>query len=349
MTKTTPRVRRRLLAAVASVLLAVCAVLGALVARVTQPMLQAPAQTPAVSASPARLERDVRAIVEDFGPRGHEQPASLDAVADYIAAELQAAGARVERQRYDGVAEVRGDPEGTYVNIVARFGPAPSTAEGGPGVIVVGAHYDAFDGLPGADDNASGTAGLLELARLLDDGPPLTRPVELVAYSTEEPPHFRTARMGSAVHLERALDAGTSIRAMICLEMIGRFHDEPDSQRYPVRGLGLLYPRRGDFVALVGRWGDGPRVRDMKRAFMSATAVPVRSINAPPQLQGIDFSDHLNYWAEDIPAVMVTDTAFFRHGDYHTPRDTPDRLDYERMAGVVDGVHAMLRALDSTP
>lgn len=307
-----------------------------MVCAVVQPTCRVAATDEKPRASSQRLERDVLQIVEAFGPRGDEQPAALDAVADYLAAQLEATGGRVRRQPYEGL-----DGLG-YQNVIARFGP-----DEGP-VLVVGAHYDAAGGLPGADDNASGTAGLLELGRLLGEGPEPSMTIELVAYSTEEPPHFRTEQMGSAVHVERSLEAGADIRLMICLEMIGRFEDEPGSQTFPVPGLGLLYPTTGDYMVIVGRLGEGRLVRRAKRAFMSGTALPVRSINAPPTVPGIDFSDHLNYWAHDIPAVMVTDTAFFRNFDYHTEADVPERLDYDRMAKTVDGVYAMVRVLASS-
>ncbi len=328
---TEPRQRRRRIALAFAGLLMLLPT--GMVCSVVQPTCQVRTEDRGPRASPERLRRDVARIVGSFGPRGHEQTLALDAVADFLASELQAAGGRVARQPYEGL-----DGLG-YQNVIARFGP-----EDGP-VLVVGAHYDAAAGLPGADDNASGTAGLLELARLLGEDPDLPMTVELVAYSTEEPPHFRTGQMGSAVHVQRALERGEEIHAMICLEMIGRFEDEPGSQTFPAPGLGLLYPTTGDYMVLVGRLGEGRLVRRAKRAFMSGTSLPVRSINAPPQIPGIDFSDHLNYWAEDIPALMVTDTAFFRNLDYHTEHDTPERLDYERMARTVDGVLAIVHAL----
>lgn len=311
---------------------------GAAVCSVVQPAASLPTEMPP-RASAERLRRDVLMIVEGFGPRGDQQPRALDQIADYIAAEFEATGAQVFRQRYDGLTPVDGHPDGDYQNVIARFGPKP-----GPDVplLIVGAHYDAADGLPGADDNASGTAGLLELARLLAEGPQLTRSIELVAYSTEEPPHFRTSQMGSAVHARKLVEAGTPVEMMISLEMIGRFDDRSGSQEFPAPGMGLIYPDRGNFIALVGKTGQGGLVRRSKSDFRHGSDLPVYSINAPTAVPGIDFSDHLNYWAADIPALMVTDTAFFRNHDYHTLDDTPDKLDYARMAQVVDGVHAMI-------
>lgn len=212
----TSRGRRRtylLVGAAALGLLLTVAVAG--VGALAQPTCQVRASPSPHRASPTRLEADVVRIVEGFGPRGYDDPEGLDAVAGFLAEEFERAGGRVRMQRYDVPVGVGDLESGTFANVIARFGP-----QRGP-VIVVGAHYDAADGLAGADDNASGTAGLLELGRLLGAGPPLSTTVELVAYSTEEPPHFRSDSMGSAVHVARALEARMEIRAMICLEMLG--------------------------------------------------------------------------------------------------------------------------------
>lgn len=232
---------------------------------------------------------------------------------------------------------------GPYKNIIARYGP-----QQGPRIII-GAHYDAAVAMegeqtrwtPGADDNASGVAGLLELARLLGQQAP-TASVELVAYASEEPPFFRSDEMGSAVH---AASLTRPVQLMVALEMIGFYDDAPDSQRYPIAGLNWLYPGRGNFIAVVGRMQDISAVRQVKAGLLSAKTLPVYSINAPSFVPGIDFSDHLNYWQRGIPAVMITDTAFFRNTEYHLKGDTADRLDYERMAQVVDGVMAFLLVL----
>lgn len=318
---------KRIGATAAAVALAGCCVVCGVVQPTSRPQVEGEGQ-----ASAQRLRSDVTTIVEGFGPRGHLQPEALDRVADHIAHELELAGAGVQRQVYEGLDGLQ------YQNVIARFGPTT-----GP-VVIVGAHYDAADGLPGADDNASGTAGLLELARLLGRSEWDTA-IELVAYSTEEPPHFRTQWMGSAVHADAIAASQREVVAMLSLEMIGRFSDEPRSQTFPAPGMGLLYPTKGNFIALVGKTGQGGVIRRAKRAFRHATDLPVRSITAPTSVPGIDFSDHLNYWAYDMDALMVTDTAFFRNFDYHTQQDTVDRLDFDRMAKVVDGVYGIVAAL----
>jgi hypothetical protein len=294
---------------------------------VTQPLLlRAGGRHGGAAADPERLKAHVRALSESFSPRDYKQTENLDACASYIRAEFLSAGGRVSEQPFKAWGK-------SYRNVVAHFGPETKER------VVVGAHYDAAGPYPGADDNASGSAGLLELARLLG-GAELPLKVELVAYSLEEPPFFRTEHMGSAFHARALKQEGASVRAMISLEMIGFFSDADDSQHYPVSALSLLYSKKGDFISLVGRTGEGLLVRRVKAAMSGATDLPVRSINAPRSIPGVDYSDHLNYWHEGFPALMVTDTAFYRNPFYHTADDTAEKLDYARMAKVVEGVHA---------
>lgn len=225
-----------------------------------------------------------------------------------------------------------------YRNVIAEFGPETEER------IVVGAHYDAYHAFPGADDNASGVAGLLELAGLLaKTNLPLR--VELVAYTLEEPPYFHTPHMGSGVHAESLKRQGVKVRAMISLEMIGYFSDALDSQSFPVSVLRALYPSQGNFISVVGGVGDAMLVRRIKGAMRAGASLPVYSINAPRFVPGIDFSDHLSYWNAGYPAVMITDTAFYRNHNYHTHNDTAEKLDYRRMAMVVEGVAAAVLAL----
>jgi hypothetical protein len=168
--------------------------------------------------------------------------------------------------------------------------------------------------------------------------------VDLVAYTLEEPPYFRTPMMGSAVHARSLKQQGHAVRAMVALEMIGYFSDAPNSQSFPSPILKLFYPTKGNFIAIVGKVGQGAVVRRAKRAMRGASALPVYSINAPRFVPGVDFSDHLQYWAAGYQAVMITDTAFYRNPRYHTAHDTPETLDYTRMAMVVQGVYAAVLA-----
>ncbi len=333
---------------------------------VTQPVLGRERRiAPAVDPDAGRLERHVVTLAEDFFPRDFTHGEQLEKTAAYIEAALRETGARVSSQTVD-----IGGPGGQYRNVLASFGPeSPRRGAGvtksprrGAGVtksprrgasattpgprIVVGAHYDAFDELPGADDNASAVAVLLELARLLGAGDAPATHTELVAYVLEEPPFFRTELMGSAVHAASLRDAGAEVRAMICLEMVGYFSDQPGSQQLPTPLLRPFFPDRGNFIGIVGNLGGGSLVRRVKRSFHAASSLPVRSLNGPRFIPGVDFSDHLPYWNAGFPAVMVTDTAFYRNLAYHTEEDTPDRLDYEKMAQVVLGVYQAVRSLD---
>jgi len=265
-------------------------------------------------------------LSETFIPRDADSTQNLDRVAAYISRELRDAKGSVSEQTYN-------IGKKAYRNVIATFGPTAGER------IVVGAHYDAFHTFPGADDNASGIAGLLELAPLLArDALPMR--VDLAAFTLEEPPYFRTKWMGSAVHARSLKEQGVGVRAMIALEMIGCFSDERGSQGVPLPILKLFYPSRGNFVAVVGKLGQRRLVRRIKKAMQRATELPVYSINAPAIVPGIDFSDHRNYWAAGYPAVMITDTAFYRNSRYHTARDTADTLDYSRMALVVEAAHA---------
>ena len=219
----------------------------------------------------------------------------------------------------------------TFRNVSALYGPASAER------VVVGAHYDGCQPFPAADDNASGVAALLELARLLAANPPRAQ-VELVAWSLEEPPFFRTLSMGSYVHAKSLADAKVKVRGALSLETMGYFRDDEGSQHFPVPGLSLLYSTRANYLAVVGNLGQIGLTRQVKSAMQSASPLQIFSINAPVAIPGIDFSDHLNYWRFGYPAVMVTDTAFNRNDNYHSATDTADTLDYLRLAQGTAGV-----------
>jgi hypothetical protein len=209
--------------------------------------------------------------------------------------------------------------------------------EAGAGDIVVGAHYDTVPGSPGADDNASGVAVLIELAAM-------KLPVRLVAFANEEPPYSFGPDMGSWAWAKRARDRGEPIRAMFSLEMLGYFRDTAGSQQYPAL-LGLFYPDRGDFIAFVGDLGARGLVRRSIGAFRKTATLPSEGVAAPSFIPGVTWSDHWSFRRHGYPAIMITDTAFYRYPHYHRPSDTPDKLDYERMARVTLGLAAMLNEL----
>ena len=327
---------RRVLTVAAYVALGITLLVGFLV---YQPVVNRSAGIePPLAVSPERLRTHVKRLSTEFVPRDSQSPKGLALTADYIETQLRQMGYVPERQRFS-------TKDGEHANIVVQI-PGRS---GLLNTFVIGAHHDAYDQLPGADDNASGVAGLLEFARLLrDSNVTFHHPTQLVFYTLEEPPYFRTAQMGSAVHAQSLKSQGVKVSLMISLEMIGYFSDTPGSQSYPSEVLRLAYPDVGNFIAVIGRFNDIESTRLIKSAMQGATSLPVYSLNAPTWIPGIDFSDQLNYWNEGFTGLMVTDTSFFRNKAYHTDEDTYDRLDYVRMAKVVSAVFAGVQAADKT-
>jgi len=301
---------RLLIAAAALLLLALAVAIFAVV----QPFTGAGARFAGPPAEPLRLSKLVQELVA-LGPR--DDAAGQARAAVWLRASLEALGYAPTLQRYRSGKD-------DFANLIVEAGPQY------PGRVIVGAHYDVHGPYPGADDNASGTAALLELARMLR-GRGLPLRTELVFYSNEE-----SGLLGSAVHA-RSLEP-RSVRAMISLEMLGCY-SEP--QKFPFAALKFLYPSRGDYIVIVGRPQDFSLVRNLKRALLGSNA-PVRSIDAPESIPGIGDSDHSSYWRAGMPAVMLTDTAWYRNPRYHTAGDTPETLDYQTMARVVDGVAAWI-------
>jgi Zn-dependent M28 family amino/carboxypeptidase len=210
-------------------------------------------------------------------------------------------------------------------------------AEVGDGAVVIGAHYDTVPGSPGADDNASAVAALLELARM-------DLPARFVAFANEEMPYFHTNEMGSQAYAAAARASGQRIDAMISLEMLGCYSDEPGSQRYPP-GVSALYPDRGNFIAFVGDIGARSLVRRATGAFRRHAKFPSEGLAAPAAIEGVTRSDHWPFRLAGYQAIMVTDTAYNRYPHYHLPSDTPEKLDYLRMARVTLGVAAVIKEL----
>jgi len=278
----------------------------------------------AVAVQPERLREHVEALARACSPRDWRHPENLDRCADYIARQFEEAGAAVEAQPFT----VAGKP---YRNVIGRFAPDARPR------VVVGAHYDACGEQPGADDNASGIAALIELAGLVGRFAP-TCAVDLVAYTLEEPPFFRSPQMGSAVHAKGIAGDKAACKGVIVLEMVGYFSDERGSQGYPTPIFHLMYPSRGNFIGVVGRWDQGAWIKTVKVGMKGATDLPVYSVRAPAVVPGVALSDHMSYWPYGINALMVTDTAFYRNKAYHTAGDTPESLDYDRMAKVVVAV-----------
>ena len=317
---------RRMLLAVLGILLAGVLIGGLYLTQPLMPFRRNPPHNPTADAE--RLSAHVRKLSIEFHPRSFDHPENLDRAADYIRSELQHDGGRVFQQpvMFEGR---------SYKNVIASFGPEEGDR------VIVGAHYDSYGRFPGADDNASGVAALLELGRLLGKRAPRCR-VDLAAFTLEEPPAFGSPGMGSAVHAASLRRQGIRVRLMIGLEMLGFFSDRRGSQSFPIPILRLFYPGAGNFIAIVGRAGESAITRRMKKAMRRGSDIPVRSINGPRALLGIDLSDHASYWDAGFPAVMITDTAFYRNTRYHTAEDTPETLDYPRMAGVVEALSSAI-------
>jgi hypothetical protein len=282
------------------------------------------------------LRRDVQVLAGEIGERNVFRPQAYQAAREFIGRAFEQAGYRVEQQAF---------PVGgaTCYNLEAtRPGGSPAA-----GIVVVGAHYDSVSGCPGANDNASAVAALLALARL-SASMPGAGALRFVAFANEEPPFFQTANMGSLVYARRCRAAGERIVAMISLETIGCFRDAPGSQEYPFP-VGFFYPDTGNFIAFVGNPGSSALVRRVVASFRRQVKFPSEGAALPAVLPGIGWSDHWAFWQNGYPAVMVTDTAPFRYPHYHTAQDTPDKLDYDRLARVVAGLRLVLRELAADP
>lgn len=280
----------------------------------------------------SRLRRHVEALAGAIGERHVGRPQALHAAEAYITGEFASIGYAVARQTYvaDGVASS---------NLEVSVSGGARASE----IVLVGAHYDTVPGSPGADDNASGVAALIEIARALR-GANCARTVRLVAFVNEEPPFFYWGEMGSRVYARAARARGDDIRVMLSLEMLGCYSDAPGSQAYPPL-LGSFYPKAGNFVGFVSNLRSRRALREVVRAFESASDFPAESLASPALVPGVSWSDQLSFWREGYRALMVTDTAFYRYPHYHRATDTPDRLDYARMARVVEGLAGALVTL----
>jgi hypothetical protein len=271
-----------------------------------------------------RLVRHVQVLAQQIGERNTGRPHTLAEAARYLEQRLRESGHAVAREGVQG-------GELVHNLIVERRGSSRPEE-----IVLVGAHYDSVYGSPGADDNATGTAALLEIARWLAGQWP-ARTVRCVFFVNEEPPLFRTQWMGSRVHARHARDRGENIVAMLSIESIGYYTDHEDSQHYPFP-FGMLYPSKGNFVGFVGNLSSRGLVRRTIGCFRRNAHLPSEGLAAPAFIPGIGWSDHWAFWQEGYPAVMITDTAPFRYGPYHTRADRPEQVRYVEMAEVVGGL-----------
>lgn len=259
---------------------------------------------------------------------------ALGAAAAYIEQTLTALGYVVTSQPFDVHDRVVRNLEVTI---------EPSAPQRDASSIIVGAHYDSAGESPGANDNGSGVAAVIELARLLR-GANLQRRLRFVLFVNEEPPYFQTPDMGSFRYARSLAERNEQVAAMISLETLGFYSDQPGSQVYP-QPFGAFFPDRGDFVAFVGMPGSRDLVHEAIRSFRRDTAFPSIGGGAPGAITGIDWSDHWSFAQHGFAAMMITDTAVFRYPHYHRPSDTPDKVDYERLARVTEGLDRVIRDL----
>lgn len=280
-----------------------------------------------------RLQRHVEFLALEAGPRHPLAYDRLERARGYLESQFEGMGYPLHFDEYP--------VEGRLVgNVIAeKPGTSPS-----PRVLVIGAHYDTVPGTPGADDNASGVACLLELARWLRRRP-LQQSLRFAAFTLEEPPYFRTPQMGSLVHARRCRERGEVVQGMISLEMVGYYRQGKGSQRYPLPFMNWFYPDQGNFVAVAGNFRSRRLVRAVSRGLRESTSLAVES-TAFPLVPGVGLSDNWAFWQMGYPALMITDTSFFRNPHYHLPSDLPDTLDYSLMAELVSGLAGMLHRLD---
>ncbi|NQZ01346.1 MAG: M28 family peptidase [Bdellovibrionales bacterium] len=297
------------------------------------PVFVQPLGKPVTGDKAEKLEQFLREhlnfLVRQSKNRNYQNLESLNKAASYIEDSFGNHCDRVERQTYQA--------EGSeYSNIVCHFDGITDE------LIVMGAHYDVAGNQDGADDNGSGVATILELARVIKvEGKKPQHNLQIVAYTLEEPPFFRSNLMGSYIHAESLKAKKASLRYMLSVEMVGYYSDEEGSQDYPLPLLSLFYPSTGNFLALIGGLKEFSQIRELKTALIPNLVIPLYSINSPAFVPGIDFSDHLNYWALGYKAYMLTDTAFLRNKNYHETSDTIETLNFRKMCDVVMGLHAL--------
>jgi len=291
-----------------------------------------PTRSPEIRSTPQALERHVTQLAGVIGERNIFRPEAYSDAADYIEAAWRDWGYEVVNHSYN----VRGQ---TCRNIeVSRIGAQADR------ILLIGAHYDSVFGSPGANDNGSGVAALLELSRLFATSAEPAVTVRFVAFANEEPPFFATREQGSAVYAKAARKRGDDIRLMVCLETIGYFSDTPGSQSYPPF-LRYFFPDTANYIGFVSNFRSRRLMVTLANMFRSNSEVPAENLAMLPFVPGVTWSDHRSFWKQGFRAVMVTDTAFYRYPYYHTADDTPDKLSYRELARVTSGLHRALAEL----
>lgn len=302
-----------------------------------------PKLTQTESITSQNLKRHLDKLCIEIGERDFQHPENLQKSIDYIKGELETMGYKVELQEAPTPKFISNTKQ-TFFNIVAEKKGTKFPDQ----IIVVGGHYDSVAGhdCVGADDNASAIAVLLELARLLKDTEP-EKTLRFVAFCNEEPPFFNTEYMGSFVYAKNCKDQSENIEAMFCLEMLGYYSDIKGSQNYPYplnTVLRLIFGDKGNFVAFISNMDSRGLMAKSLETFRDSTEFPSQGVALPSFVTGVDWSDHRSFWAQGYKAIMIGDTALYRNKYYHTPEDTPEKLDYDKMARVTMGVKHVLES-----
>jgi len=290
---------------------------------------QLPALTEAQTLLRSELFHDVEILAGGIGERNIWLYSNLLAAADFIDASLAQAGYKINRQSFSSHGK-------NCCNISVEI----TGAEYPEQIVIIGAHYDSVFDSPGADDNASAVAATLALARNFA-GRRIARTLRFVLFANEEPPFFQTNEMGSLVYARTCRAKGDNIIVMLCLESIGYYCEQLNSQKYPFP-FSLMYPSIGDFIGFVSNLSFRKLLQTVVKLFRENCQFPSQAGSVPEIVPGISWSDHWSFWQQGYPAIMVTDTAPFRYPYYHTPEDTTDKIDYERLARVVSGLQPVI-------
>ena len=278
-----------------------------------------------------RLYTDVEFLTTVSPARNYQNLESLNKVANYITNEFGKLESTVIEQKW--IAD-----NNEYKNIIVKYNPEKKKR------LIVGAHYDVCGNQPGADDNASAVAGLLETARLVfGNKPNLDYGIDFVAYCLEEPPFFGTELMGSYVHAKSLYDSNTEVIGMVCYEMIGYFSDEPNSEPFPTPELASLYPSTANFIIVVGIQEHHAFNMHIHELMSKDSGIDVQVISFPSSGDLAGLSDHRNYWEFGYPALMINDTSFIRNPNYHEQSDTIDTLDFDKMTEVVNSSYRAIK------
>jgi Zn-dependent M28 family amino/carboxypeptidase len=285
-----------------------------------------------------KLHRHVKQLTVEIGSRSIYEAAKLEAAKKYIVYCLKAFGYVPTLQTYTYNKK-------QYSNVIASIKGAKLPDES----VVIGAHYDTVYGTPGADDNASAVAVLLEIARALKDFSP-DRTLKLIFFVVEEPPIFKSEQMGSYIYAREAKARNENITSMICLEMLGYYTNEKDGQTYPFPIMSRVYPSTPNFIAIVGNLNSTSLVGKVRNSLGVGSRIPVETLSALSLVPGVDFSDHQSFWKMGYAAVMITDTAYYRNPNYHSDTDTIDTLDFDKMSDLLKGlIQAAKDLTDSSP